>query len=175
MITTASKREPERQYWDSCLFIDFILDKSADGSARSKIFRQLVADARSGHSIILLSTLILAEVRPKKARNGENRQLLEELLEVNRSFVQFYGVTRKVALRARDEGARHSLSVCDAIHVATALEGKASTLFTYDGFHPNGEPVDKLLALDGKIGDPPLRIELPQIRVGPLWDRRSTS
>jgi predicted nucleic acid-binding protein len=167
---TTNREEPERQCWDSCLFIDFITDKTTGGSRRSRIFKQLVAEARAGRSVILLSNLVLAEVRPRKARNGEHRELLEELLEANRLFVQFYAVTRKIALRARDEGAKYSLSVCDAVHVATALEGNASVLFTYDGYLGDGKPVTRLLALDRKIGKPPLRIELPTIKIGPLFE-----
>jgi predicted nucleic acid-binding protein len=165
-VATTAK---ERQYWDSNLFIDFLTDKSSPQSQRSKTFKDLVAEARSGHSIILLSNIVLAEVRPKRARNGEHRELLEELLEANRPFVQFYGVTRRIALRARDEGAKHSLSIPDAIHVATALEAKAKVLFTYDGLKKDA-PISGLLRLNGQMGNPPLRIEVPRVRLGPLFN-----
>lgn len=169
MATETIKEELERQYWDSCLFIDFIGDRSTTGSARSKTFIQLVKDARAGRAIILLSTLILAEIRPKHAKNGQHRKLLEELLDASRPFVQFFGVTRRIALKARDVGARHSLSVADAVHVATALIGNAAVLFTYDGYS-EGKPMTKLLALDRQIEG--LRIEVPHIRVGPLFDHK---
>ncbi len=160
----------ERQYWDSNLFIDFLIDKGAQPSQRSNTFLDLVAQARAGHSIILLSNIVLAEVRPKRARNGQHRELLEELLEANRPFVQFYGVTRRIALRARDEGAKYSLSIPDAIHLATALEAQANVMFTYDGLK-KGTPVGGLLKLNGQVGSPPLRIEVPRVSIGPLFDQ----
>jgi predicted nucleic acid-binding protein len=167
-MADATKRSAERQYWDSCLFIDFIADRTATGSARSKLFIALVSEARAGRSLVLLSNAVLAEIRPKKARNGTHRKILEDLLEVNRPFVQFFGLTRKIALRARDEGAKHSLSVIDSIHIATAIEGNADVLFTYDGYKPGSAPT-KSLALNGQFGR--LKIEIPRVNIGPLLAR----
>ena len=57
----------------------------------------------------------------------------------------------------------------DAIHVATALEAKADVLFTYDGLKKDA-PISGLLRLNGQMGNPPLRIEVPRVRLGPLFD-----
>jgi predicted nucleic acid-binding protein len=161
--------EVERQYWDSCLFIDFIADKDPNGSQRSRTFKELVNIARAGQSVILLSNIVLAEVRPKKAKNGEHRELLEELLEFSRPFVQFYAVSRSIALRAREVGGKHALSIPDAIHIATALEAKADVLFTYDGLR-SGKVNNGLLGLNLVVGNPLLRIEIPRVKRGPLFD-----
>lgn len=164
----ATAKEVERQCWDSCLFIDFAQDTTPGGNAKSKIFKDLVRVARAGGSIILLSNIVLAEVRLKNPKNGDHKELLQELLEVNRPFVQFYAVSREIALCARDEGGKRNLSVMDSIHVATALVGKADVLFTYDGTSKKSKN-DNLLQYNMLIGHPLLRIEVPNVNVGPLF------
>jgi predicted nucleic acid-binding protein len=162
----ATTREVERQYWDSCLFIDFAQDTTPGGSERSKIFKELVRTARAGGSVILLSNIVLAEVRIKNPKNGEHKELLHELLEVDRPFVQFYAVTREIALCARDEGGKHNLQVMDSIHVATSIIGKADVLFTYDGTSKKSKN-DSLLSKNMLIGNPLLRVEVPNVNAGP--------
>lgn len=144
------------QYWDSCLFIEFLTKQVPQ---RAKPLRHLFEQASKGHLEIVVSNLVLTEVQPNSATDGDSLRAVSDLLEVNRPYVRFYAVSRQIALDARALALAHQTITCpDAIHIATAIRAGVDEFLTYDGEKRKKERRSgKLLALDGKIGNPPLR------------------
>jgi predicted nucleic acid-binding protein len=167
-MTTSS--EPEVQYWDSCVFIDLLLNRHPD---RVKAILECIREARAGRCRIVLSTFVLAEVRPHSDNKPDYKQDVQDLLEGNLDFITWYAVTRTIALLARDIGTAHpDLTPADCVHLATALEAKARVFFTYDGEGAPRRRSRKLLTYDNRIGKPPLRIVVPAVNRGPLYGGR---
>ena len=67
-------------------------------------------------------------------------------------YISVQNVTRRISETAREIFWEFGVMPKDAIHVATALTYRIPVLNTFDGV---------LLGSNGKIGDPPLRIEKP--------------
>ena len=149
--------EPLRVYWDSCVYIDCI-QRHPD---RHAVLDAIVEQAKNGEIVLVASALVLAEV---SKLNDPNATIQEETKRILRFFENDYikvrNVTRSIAEHAADMTRRHSIKPSDAIHVATALAGKCISLQTYDGVQGSR---GKLIALDGKTGNPPLRIEVPRV------------
>lgn len=98
------------------------------------------------------------------------------MFDANRPYLQFCAVSRRIAVRARDLGSQFNrLTVPDAIHIATALEAAVDAFLTYDGAPELKSELKKnrrsggLLAFNGQIGNPPLRIETPRVDWGPVF------
>lgn len=163
------------QYWDSNLFIYFLMNEPRHKD-RIDIIRALLRIAQHGKLRIVLSNLVLCEVRSRSEHDAEHRQIVDELFDANRPYVQFYALSRRIALRARAIGSQfNDITGPDAIHVATALEASVDTFLTYDGASEIGPEVRRnrrsarLLQFDGEIGTPPLKIEMPRLDLGPLF------
>jgi predicted nucleic acid-binding protein len=161
-------------YWDSCLFITFLMN---DDAAKVAILKELIERAKrraaeTKRPQIVMSNLVLAEVRPFSQHDRDHRKAIEELLEADRRYVQFFGLTRSIALSAADLGMTHpELTVPDLVHVATAIAAGAEVLLTYDGDRDKRRNRSgSLLRHHNKIGTPPLRIEVPKPEpLGPLF------
>jgi predicted nucleic acid-binding protein len=69
-----------------------------------------------------------------------------------RNTFRVRGVTRSISESARDIFWLQGIAPKDAIHVATAVDAKASALETFDG---------GLLKKTGLVGNPPLLIRQP--------------
>jgi predicted nucleic acid-binding protein len=169
-MTTAS--DPEPQYWDSCLYIDLLLNKRPE---RVKAILEALREAREGRARIIVSTLVLAEVRPRPDYKADYKQDVEDLLESNYPYVTWYGVTLTIGRLARDIGATHpTLSPADCVHLATALEAGAKVFFTYDG-EGKKRRSKTLLTYDNKLskaGGTMLRITTPGVNPGPMFGGR---
>ncbi|MCH7725344.1 MAG: type II toxin-antitoxin system VapC family toxin [Planctomycetes bacterium] len=147
--------DPERIYWDSCVFIDAIQHTPG----RYETLKKIVKRAESGQIILVASTMCIAEtVKLDQSTNTATQQAktIREFFE--NDFISVKSVDRFIAEKAAEIARQHGLKPPDAIHVATALRWKCSVLHTYDG--EQGDP-KKMLAFNGKIGTPPLSIELP--------------
>jgi len=140
-----------RRYWDACAFLGW-LKEEPDKVAEC---RQVIEEARSGTLEIVTSSLTLAEVLWLK---GKDPIPVEDRRKVRRFFLStwilLWEVDRQVAERAQDVVWDHTVRPKDSIHVATALVAGAEQLDTFDG---------PLIALDGKIGPPTLKIGRPRI------------
>ena len=169
-MTETEPGQPEVQYWDSCLFISFLTNLEAN---RVDVIRELLdqVQARKSRLRIVVSTLVLAEVRPSETYTKDHYEEIIELFDTDRPYFQFYGLTRGIAKRSRDIGSAHPrLSVPDSIHIATAIEAGADVLFTYDGDQKKeSRRSGRMLQYHNQIGMPPLRIEVPTIDHGPLF------
>ncbi len=149
--------EPLRVYWDSCVYIDCI-QRHPD---RHAVLDSIIEQAKSGDVVLVASALVLAEVSKLNDPNATREEEAKRILRFfENDFIKVRNVTRSIAEHAADVTRLHSIKPSDAIHVATALAAKCISLQTYDGVQGGR---GKLIALDGKIGNPSLRIEVPRI------------
>jgi predicted nucleic acid-binding protein len=159
---------PNRVYWDSCVFIEVLQRGNPE---RFDVCRELIAKAEKNNLVIVTSAVTIAEVN--KIHDGKPGDPSRE--EQSRRILDFFGnpyIRIKMLDRATAEMAHgltrtHSMKPLDAIHAATAALGKVEVLYTYDGKRGRR---GGLLANHLKIGNPPLRIELPPTpSAGPLF------
>lgn len=149
--------KPLRVYWDSCVYIDCI-QQNPD---RHVLLDSIVKQARNGEIVLVASALVLAEVAKLKDPDATREQETKRICRFfENDFIKFRDVTRRIAEQAADMTRLHSIKPSDAIHVATALACECISFQTYDGEQGRG---GKLIALNGKIGHPPLRIEVPRV------------
>lgn len=147
--------EPHRIYWDSCVYISCI-ERTA---GRDATLRAIVKAAEGGGLVLIASTLVIAEVtkiNDPSISATDQAELIRKFFE--NDYIRVRAVDRRTAEEAADISRQTGLKPADAIHVATAIRWKCECLQTYDG-EKGGS--NKLLAFDGRIGSPPLKIELP--------------
>jgi len=61
-------------------------------------------------------------------------------------------------------GDNHNLSPADSVHLATAISEVVDVFYTLDGNHLHGKRrASDILDYDGKIGKPPLKIQVPKM------------
>ncbi|MGH8673829.1 MAG: type II toxin-antitoxin system VapC family toxin [Burkholderiales bacterium] len=141
----------DRRYWDSNAFLGWLSnekDKAEDCGA-------VIDAAMEGRLEIVTSALSLTEVIRKKGAKRipkDDERKIREFFEW--PWIVVRTVDRFVAERARELIWEHDLKSADAVHLATALLLKLSIMDTYDV---------ELIALDGKLGNPPLRIGHPSL------------
>jgi len=157
--------DTRRVAWDTCVIIDAIQGKEAEGNFWPEI-EPMYTDAEKGKLEIVVSEISVAEAcRINKLLDGGKTHD-----EVENMLVQFFNnpfilrrpadrrECRKAARLIRDS----RLEACDAIIAATALIHGADTLFTRDGCGKKyRKKQNKLIAFDGKFGTPTMAIEAP--------------
>lgn len=139
----------DRRYWDSDAFIGYLKAESDKVSDCESVLEA----AEDRRLIIVTSALTLAEVLYIKGRGQipkEDRDKVASFFK--QPYISVQNVTRRISELARELYWDHNIKPKDAIHVATAVTLKIPVLNTFD--------ID-LLGANGKIGDPPLRIEKP--------------
>jgi hypothetical protein len=80
-------------------------------------------------------------------------------------YIEIRNVNKDIAERSADVCRKYGLKPPDAIHVITAQTCECDVLQTYDGEIRDERGERKrpyLLDLNGKIGNPPLKIEIPK-------------
>jgi predicted nucleic acid-binding protein len=149
--------EPIPIYWDSCVYISCI-----EGTpGRVVVLREILRLAENRSIVFVASALVIAEVaRLKNSTDqiGEQARKIREFFE--NDYIAVRGVDRKTAELAAEIGRDTGLSGPDCVHIATAIRCKCRSLQTYDGETGGAK---KMLAFNGKIGTPPLTIEIPQV------------
>jgi len=168
------------QYWDSTLFLSYLDPLQPE---RVRVMRELLRAREQGTIEIVISTLVIAEVRSLPtpgapatlgAEHEVETQPLDPVHEdtLKRFFssdqLDYRPLTVRIARRAADIGDRFPrLLPADCVHIATALEAEVDVLFTYDGAGRRRRPED-MIRYDGRIEG--LRIHEPFVPMGPLWD-----
>ena len=155
-------RERKPFYWDSCLFIDLI----GRTGGYLTVLDQMCEAAKQKEIILVTSALTLAEVlgrRDTPAKpGGPNRRISEEeeqkvIAFFKHEYISIRPFDRFIGEEAGRIARKHSLWPRDAIHVATAVHNRVPVLQTTDGQKSSRGLLNK----NGKIGAPPLKIELP--------------
>jgi predicted nucleic acid-binding protein len=158
---------PERQYWDSNVLITML---SGTDLERVTVIRELLELEARGRVRIVISTLVIAEVRPLPTTSSND---LSEAVRIREMFdserFEVHAVTRSVAFLAAQIGFEYpELLPPDCIHLATAVQANADVFFTHDGAGKRRRP-RHLLSYDRKVGTPPLRIAEPSVSLDLLF------
>ena len=143
------------RYWDSCTFLGWLKQEED----KVDECRNAIRAAEKGDIKLVTSAFTLTEVLKLK---GEEPIPPGDAEKVRGFFANeylvLYDVDRAIAERAQDLVWFHGVLPKDAIHVATALTTGTAVgieqLDTFDG---------PLIALSGKLGDPPLKIGRPDL------------
>ncbi|MFH1891265.1 MAG: type II toxin-antitoxin system VapC family toxin [Candidatus Zixiibacteriota bacterium] len=141
----------KRRYWDACTFLGWFNNES-DKIGKCLGVKKLAED---GELVIVTSAITLTEVvwlkgQPKLTERSEDT--IREFFE--QGFIAVRSVDRNIAEEARKLIWKYNVQPKDAIHVATALQLKILDFDTFDA---------GLMKLDGKLGNPRLRIGKPNI------------
>lgn len=170
----------ELQYWDTCLFLRYLIEPPKNPKEQEQLehVEALMQQAVKGELLIVVSTLVLAEIRPRAAYNARHEREVEDLFYRGRRNVKVQNVTPPIAaLASRWGGSHNDLTAPDAVHVATALLEGASVMYTFDGdVDKERNRSHKLLAFNGRLSDGargPLKIEVPPTPPAPEAVQRS--
>lgn len=142
----------ELRYWDSDAFLGWLKEEPD----KVEDCRGVLEEAEAGRILIATSALTLTEVIKLKRRSPIEKEHAEKIKAFfKQEFISVRNVDRYVAEKARELLWDYSsLQPKDSIHIATAIIYNISLLNTFDG---------GLIGLDGKIGNPPLKITRPSI------------
>jgi predicted nucleic acid-binding protein len=156
---------PDRAYFDSCLFIELLQQSNAE---RFDACEDLRIKAQRNELVIVTSTLALVEVQKLPETGTLPEEQSKKILDFFANpYIVVRPVDRHTAETAHQLTRTNGLACNDAIHVATALIAKAQVLYTYDVKKGKRKG---LLAHHLKLGNPPLRIEVPpKPSLGPLF------
>jgi predicted nucleic acid-binding protein len=147
--------DPTRIYWDSCLYIACIQKEQK----RFPTLRAIMKMAEEGKVVLIASTLVIAEVVKLNASSQAASKQAKKIRDFfENEYIKVRALDRATAENAAEISRKHGLKPMDAVHIATAIATKCHCLQTYDG--EQGDP-KKMLAFNGKIGTPPLTIQLP--------------
>lgn len=156
-----------KEYWDACLFIAYLNDKSEEKD-KVDIIETLLRNAQRSDSniLIVVSTIVLAEVQPRDDYNPLHYQQIREMFYTARRFIKVQAVTPRIAdvasnLRTKNVG----IGLADAIHIATAGLEQCYVLYTFNGTSERKRRND-LLSFNGITvapGLPPLHIKEPTV------------
>ena len=149
------------EYWDTCIFLAYLQNKPEEQEL-VEIISALLRRAESGDTLIVVSAFVLAEIRPLRLYEPDHAEVLWDLFHTNRPHLKMAGLSPRIAELAGTIGSEHQITSPDAVHVATAWSERVDVMFTQDGA-PDRERrrSGQLLFYDGKIGKPPLKIEMP--------------
>ena len=149
------------QYWDSCLFLAYLQNKPEERELVETI-SALLRRAESGDALIVVSTLVLAEIRPRRTYDPSHVEVLWDLFHTNRPYLKMVGLSPRIAESAGTIGSEHQITSPDAVHVATAWSERVDVMLTQDGARDKERRRSGgLLFYNGKIGKPPLKIAMP--------------
>lgn len=164
--TTLGNLEPVKfmasEYWDSCLFLAYLQYKPEEQEF-VEIVSALLRRAEAGETLIVVSTLVLAEIRPRYPYDPTHYDVISDLFHTNRPYLKMVALSPRIAVLAGTIGSDHrQITVPDAVHVATAWSERVDVMLTRDGDRDRERRRSGgLLSFDGKIGTPPLQISAP--------------
>jgi predicted nucleic acid-binding protein len=148
---------PKRRYWDSNVFLAWIKGESG----RVEICEAIVRLARNDECVIVTSAITLAEVvRPRQKGTIEMTEDEDKKIVAffSNPFLRFVDLSPSLAARSRVLQWKFNLGVRDAIHVVSAIAGRADVIETYD---PDFTKVDVSLVADCPPIRQPLTKPLP--------------
>lgn len=156
---------PNSVYWDSCLFIEVIQKNNQD---RYDACAAMLKDAEKEKLLIVTSSLAIVEVNKDPDSGSLTEAQSKTILGFfENPYIVVRTLDRPTAELAHAIVRADKLGNADAIHVATAIIAKVPVLYTYDG---KGKGKKGLIKHHLKIGNPPLRIEVPPLPSFPLLD-----
>lgn len=156
--------------WDSCTIIDAL--QKTEG--RWELIEPFLDEAEAGNLEIVVSEISVVEVRNLRkmtAQGSEPEQIAAMVRDwFDSPFIIRRNVHPGISELAAEIGRVHKIKrAADAVVVATAVYESIPVLHTFDGW--GNKKKAGLLRLDEKIGDPPLRIVVPNPAEGTLFDK----
>jgi hypothetical protein len=157
----------DRVYWDSDCFLGYLKGEQD----KIGICRGTADKAQRGDLIIITSAITLIEVvrlqkQPVQLSAKDAKKITQFF---QNPYIYVHTVDGAVATLARQLIWDHNLQQRDSIHVATALLRTIPKLHTFD---------ERLLKLDGKLGNPKLCICKPDIQgqmdLGALYQEKES-
>ncbi len=117
--------------WDSSVLISHLGGDRGKNPERKGIISPVVSIIENGSHKLLVSALLYTEILECKMPGGAITKL-DKFLQ-NRSHVKVMAVYAKVAKKAQSiRNKKLSVKTPDAIHLATAIVGKAYVFHTFD-------------------------------------------
>jgi len=125
-----TKKPDKRRYWDSSVFLGYFNDTH---NRRSQCL-PIITAAESGRTLIITSTLTLAEVFWLEKEVSIDRDTIDKMKDFfGYSFIGLSDLTRTIAERAHELSREYqNLSQGDSIHLATAIHSDIVLLETYN-------------------------------------------
>lgn len=139
----------DQRYWDSDCFLGWL----AEEPDKVEHCRRVLSAADDGKVLIVTSALTIAEVLALRGRvkiPSKDREKVENFFR--QDYIVVRNITRRISEAARALVWDFGVAPKDALHVATAVDAKLELMNTFD---------KGLLKKSGKIGAPPLTIEVP--------------
>ncbi|HYH67867.1 MAG TPA: type II toxin-antitoxin system VapC family toxin [Urbifossiella sp.] len=116
-------------YWDSCVFIDLLMQTKGRFDACDAIHRE----AEKKQIIIVTSTVTLAEVTRIADQGVIPDALSDQILDYfENQYIAVRQLDRELAKDAHRLCRKFNLMGLDGVHLATALDRKVDVLYTYD-------------------------------------------
>jgi len=142
--------------WDSCIIIEFL---QGSGPQYASI-RRVIQSAEMGLLRIAVANMASVEVlRVGDQADSATAEVIEDFFA--KPYVVLHMLDHEIATLARDIRRRNRhVGAADAVHLATSLWMGAGAFLTTDK-GGKATPKASLLALDGLLGTPPLRIMTP--------------
>jgi predicted nucleic acid-binding protein len=148
--------EPARIYWDSCAYISCI--EQTEGR---EVLLDILKLAQDGKIVLVASTLVIAEVVKLNSSSESAKMQAAKIRDFfENDYIKVRYLDRSTAEKAAEFSREFGIKPPDAVHIATAIAAKCECFHTYDG---EKGCRTKLLAFDGKIGDPALSIKRPYV------------
>ncbi len=141
----------DKRYWDSDCFLAWLNEEPG----KVDLCEAVLEEAAEGKIIIATSALTIAEVLKLRGEKKIPVEMEQEVIKFFKAeYIAIRNVTRLIAEQARALVWHNGIDPKDAIHVATALDARLPLFNTFD---------KNLLAKNGQVGSPPLRIEQPMV------------
>ena len=152
-----------KEYWDTCLFITYLLNEVEEQDTVTVIDALLRGASQKNERLIIISTLVIAEIRPKDIYDPFYWTVVRDLFYTKRPYIKIQALTPRLAELASSIGGSHpNLSPADTVHIATAISEGVDVFYTLDGKHQHGKRrTTDILDYDGKVGKPALKIKVP--------------
>lgn len=165
----AMPNRPDIVMWDTCVIIDAIQKDPRYWAA----IEPFVKDAQQGKLLIVVSEISVVEVSHLSSLGEKGMSIEEQVKLISQWFENPYVVRRQqhpgISELAAEIGRNHPIKrASDRVIVATAVFNRIPVLHTRDG--EGGK--SGLIPLSGEIGNPPLRIEIPNYGSGTLFDEK---
>lgn len=156
-------------YWDTAPLIAWITDEKRDDPAEMAGLAEVLELVDRGKAILMTSVLWRAEVFDSSLTTAQKKKL--ESIFDGRSVIELGIDSRIMTLtseiramqsQSRKKDALKTLTVPDAVHLASAIHYGASEFHTFDGARKLGRNRGGLLTLDGNVGGHRLKICIPK-------------
>lgn len=126
-----AKNEPKRYLLDTSAFLGIIV---GDSDCRS--LTGLLEDLENGEAVLVASTVLLTEAMPEHAGDLEPQKRRQMLDMLKSGDVELIDVSTPIAELAGRLRVELDMKSIDAIHLATAIQGRVDTLIVRDRAFP---------------------------------------